>query len=479
MQFNSATDAMALFQMGKQHLQHQEYAAAEASLRQAIEGNPHFPQAYGTLAYLLHHVDKRLEEAEKLYRTALQQAPGMPQLHRNLGALLLQQQRFSEAEATFGNALQLEPDNSDNWSNLGSLYLRAQREADAQTCLRKAIALQPGSRTARFNLSYLLLRHGHFSEGWEMFEARDWYARFEQSLKFPRWQGESLQDKSLVLCLEAGHGDVIHFVRYASLLKASGVRHLALLCHPALTRLLQDLPTLDQVISYGPQIPTSGYDYWMPLMSAPYRLHLAHHPDAPQAAAPYAELPYLFANPARCAQWSDRLPAQGLRVGLVWQGNPEFEFDRSRSLPGLETLLPLWQIPGLAFISLQKGAGEAQALEFSRTQPLTCLGHAMQDFADAAAIVAQLDLVISVDSAMAHLAGALGKPCWVLLPDYMCDWRWGSTASDSAWYPGTLRLFRQSAQATWEPVVRALGEALGQWNTFAFNSSQSRHNPCL
>ena len=207
-------------------------------------------------------------------------------------------------------------------------------------------------------------------------------------------------------------------------------------------------------IAYSEDWPPTGYDFWMPLLSAPY------HFQSELAPALYAELPYLHADPALCQQWAPRLPSRGLRVGLLWQGNPKFEFDSTRSLPGLELLQPLWEIGDVAFISLQKGVGEEQAVQWAAGHPLTCLGQHMEDFADAAAIVAQLDLVISVDSAIAHLAAALGTPCWVLLPDYMCDWRWGVAGDETAWYPGVMRLFRQGVEARWEPVVERVRQAL-------------------
>jgi hypothetical protein len=152
-----------------------------------------------------------------------------------------------------------------------------------------------------------------------------------------------------------------------------------------------------------------------------------------------------------------------LRVGIVWKGNPQFENDRDRSLPHLQTLAPLWRVPGVDFVSLQKGAGEGEVAERGTQQPLTALGSQMQDFADAAAIVAGLDLVITVDTAMAHLAGALDKPCWLLLPWYMTDWRWGAGGEDSIWYPGVMRLFRQGPDGDWATVIERVALALMEW----------------
>jgi hypothetical protein len=213
------------------------------------------------------------------------------------------------------------------------------------------------------------------------------------------------------------------------------------------------------VCGFDEALSQPNFDFWMPLMSAPHHLGTRLH------TVP-AQLPYLHADPALCAQWAGLLNAtDALRVGLAWKGNPQFENDRDRSLPHMRTLAPLWAIPGLAFFSLQKGIGEDEVTACSEQQLLTDLGSRMLDFADAAAIVAQLDLVITVDTAMAHLAGALGKPCWLLLPWYMTDWRWGAEGSQSIWYPGVMRLFRQGPDGDWGPVIAAVVLALMELTT--------------
>ncbi len=402
--------------------------------------------------------------AERSYRAALAHAPYSATLHLNLGALLAQQKRHGEAEACYAAALALEPQSSAVWSNLGALHLALKNEDTADACLRQAMALDADNRRARFNLAYLQLRHGHWEEGWALFEARDWYSAMEQHVTCPRWQGQSLQDQSLLVCFEAGHGDVIQFCRYLPLLKARGALHITLLCHPALTPLLRGLDGLDAVCGLDEALPATAFDYWMPLMSAP--CHFATRVDSVPA-----QLPYLHADPERVARWSHRLPATGqLRVGLVWKGNPDFENDDQRSLPHLQTLAPLWQVPGVQFVSLQKGAGEDQAVARRMEQPLLDLGGSMQNFADAAALIRCLDLVITVDTAMAHLAGALGKPCWLLLPWYMTDWRWGSEGAASVWYPQVMRLFRQGADAGWAPVIEKLVLAL-------LERTKAQHNP--
>jgi hypothetical protein len=161
-------------------------------------------------------------------------------------------------------------------------------------------------------------------------------------------------------------------------------------------------------------------------------------------------------------KWTALLPRGKRRVGLVWKGNPRFENDADRSLPSLDTLSPLWAVAGIDFISLQKGAGEEEAMHSRASMPLVNIGSQMEDFADAAGAVTNLDLVICVDTAIAHLAGALGKPCWVLLPDYKTDWRWLKERTDSPWYPGNIRLFRQNRMGDWKPVIAEVVDALKQ-----------------
>jgi len=204
-------------------------------------------------------------------------------------------------------------------------------------------------------------------------------------------------------------------------------------------------------------VSASGWDYWVPVMSLP------HYADTRLDTIP-ATLPYVSAPPAKAEHWRQEIerlcPRPTLRVGLVWQGNPNFLNDSQRSLPGLQTLAPLWEVPGVQFFSLQKGPGEHEVHHLQASQPLVNLATELGNFADTAAAMVQLDLVICVDTAVAHLAGALGKPCWVLLPAFLTDWRWLEQRSDSPWYPAALRLFRQPQGADWTPVVQLVREAL-------------------
>ena len=461
----SVASAADLFYQGSEHLQAGDATQAEACWRAALVLDPNLAEAHANLAFL-HDERGEWAQAEVCYQRALELQPDHAQLHLNYGTLLAGRKRLDEAEAAYTRAIELEPAAAGGWSNLGGLYAGMKRDAEAELCCRQALARDPDHAKARFNLAYVLLRRGRFEEGWPSLEARDWYAALQAQLNCPRWLGEPLQGQSLLIGPEAGYGDMIQFARYAPLLKARGAARITLLCPPALKPLLLTLQDVDAVLAWDEPMPTEGWDCWTPLLSLP--LHCGTRLDNIPA-----ELPYLQALPERCARWQARLPTGGLRVGLVWKGNPRFENDADRSLSGLEVLLPLAEVAGVHFISLQKGEGEDQARFPPPGLPLLHLGSEIEDFADTAAIVAGLDLVICVDTAVAHLAGALGRPCWVLLPHYKTDWRWLEDRSDTPWYPGLLRLFRQGPDQDWAPVVAEVRTALLSWSQDAAGTHPS------
>ena len=429
-----------------------ELTRAEACFREAIKLAPDLAEIHANLGYLL---DERGAGGEALacYERALAINPSNAQVQINFGTLLTRLKRFDEAEAAFTQALLLAPESASAWSNLGGLYAGLKRDTEAVVCCRQAMALNPGYAKARFNLGYVLLRQGCFEEGWACLESREWYGALEAHLDCPRWRGESLRGRSLLIGFEAGHGDMIQFGRYAAVLKRLGAKHITFLCHPALKTLFVTLKGVDEVIAFDEDLPASAWDCWTPLMSIPFYCQTRLH------TIP-VEIPYLQATSEALQKWQARIPQKDLRVGLVWQGNPKFENDADRSLTGLEVLAPLWKVPGVQFVSLQKGAGEEQACHPPAGLPLLHLGSKIDSFADTAAIVAQLDLVICVDTAIAHLAGALGQPCWVLLPHYKTDWRWLEDRTDSPWYPVGMRLFRQSSTGDWAAVVADMKAAL-------------------
>jgi len=387
--------------------------------------------------------------AEPLLRRALALAPQDLEAHLSLGAMLSDQRRFEEGLEHYRLALLCWPGAPALWCNRGVLLTRMEDAAAAEACFRRALALDPDYAAARFDLSYLLLRRGQFPEGLEALEARSLNVQLAAQIPAPRWQGQDLTGKALLVGVEGGYGDMLQFARYTGQLKAMGLARLTLICHPPLRRLFTTLPGVDEVIALGATLTGPGWDFWILPQSLPLRCGTT-------AGAIPAPIPYVRPFPEDLARWASRLPP-GPRVGLAWKGNPAFEEDGHRSLPHLATLAPLGAVAGLSFISLQKGAGEAE------TAPgLDLIPAALDDFADTAALVAQLDLVISTDTAVAHLAGALGRPCWLLLPRPVSDWRWFEDRLDSPWYPGTHRLFRQPRPGDWVSVVAEVAAALGQ-----------------
>lgn len=441
---------------------------AEDAYRRAVALKPDYAEAWSNLGVLL-KAQKRMAEAEASYRRAVALRPGYAEAWSNLGVLLLEQKRLEEAETACCRAVEVAPDYADGWSNLGNLLQAKKCLQQAEAAYRRAIAARPDCADAHWNISLLLLKQGRLAEGWREQEAR--YDPRRKNRKMspppvspgssalpPQWRGEPLKDCSLLVWPEQGLGDEIQFVRYLPLLKVRGLKHLTLVCKPPLKTLFAAQGLADSVIGTDDWYPQmiAGHDFWC------YPLSLPLHFGTTLENIP-APVPYLKAEPDRMARWAKRLPQATLRIGLVWKGSPTHRNDANRSLPSLTTLMPLWSVPDIAFVSLQKGAGEDEASAPPASQPLIHLGGEMADFADAAAILSQLDLLICVDTAAAHLAGALGKPCWVLLPDYGADWRWLEDRADSPWYPDAMRLFRQSADGDWDSVVARVATALKEW----------------
>jgi tetratricopeptide (TPR) repeat protein len=441
------TDSQLAYLDGNHRMAAGDVAGAETCFLRALALEPMHGPARANLGYLKER-QGALAEAEFHYLQAIALMPDHAQLYQNMGVLLLREKRFAESESAMRTAVEVAPESASAWCQLGVLLACTHREFEGEECYRQALMLDPEHARARFNLSYLLLRQARFAEGWRMLDARWLFDAIPQSFDCHFWEGEPLEGKSVIVCLEAGHGDMIHFIRYVTQLKAARV---AVLCQPGLKRLFATLAGVDEVYALGEQVP-EDWDFWTRAMRLPglFGTELDNIP---------APIPYLSAQPELARHWREQLPQQGLRVGLAWKGNPNFESDADRSLPSLMTLAPLAAVPA-HFVSLQKGAGEEEALRPPAGMSLHAIGPQLGDFADTAAVIANLDLVISVDTAVAHLAGAMGKPCWLLLPDYRCDWRWMAERDDSPWYP-SMRLFRRGEGEGWAVVVdRIAGELL-------------------
>jgi hypothetical protein len=326
---------------------------------------------------------------------------------------------------------------------------------EAVDCCRRALQLKPDFAEAHKSLGMIWNLRGQFEQGWPEYEWR-WKCKEFTPHIFPQpvWTGESLAGKAILLHAEQGFGDTIQFIRFASILKRQGAT-VILGCPNQLLQLLQGFPGVDLLIGENDVLP--AFDVHAPLLSLPGILKTTIE------TIP-ASIPYFLAKPALLEQWRDRLNKfEGFKIGISWQGNPFFRDDRLRSIP-LRCFAHLAEIPGVHLIGLQRGFGIEQVEELRDLFPVADLGNELDresgPFMDTAAVMKNLDLVITADTAVAHLAGALGVPTWVAL-SIAPNWRWMLGRSDSPWYP-TLRLFRQKELGNWPAVFEEMKEALLQ-----------------
>jgi len=377
--------------------------------------------------------------------------PEEPEFHNNLGLALAAADREAEAIAAYRAVLALKPDHAPAWNNLG-LALQAQNDVRAAIdAFRRALALKPAFVRAHWNLALALLLDGQFAEGWREYESRlalPELGGHRVPPPGPTWDGREPFGKTLLVAVEQGLGDTVQFARYAKALADAGAR-CVLRCPGSLAPLLATIPGVAEVSIEGETLP--AYDAYAPLLSLP-RLFGTTPSTIP------ATVPYLAIAEEKRAVARVHLSQAGAtrRVGLCWAGNPGHGNDRRRSLP-VPVLAPLFGIPGISWFSLQAGDAATQLATLPaahRVVPLP-VGAAL---IDTAALIAELDLVISVDTGIAHLAGALAQPTWLLLP-YAPDWRWQLGRDDSPWYP-TLRLFRQARSGDWPAVVERVAATL-------------------
>jgi tetratricopeptide (TPR) repeat protein len=400
-----------------------------------------------------------LQGALDAFRTALKHQPDYAGAYYNIGNALLGNRQLDEAAASYRRALEIQPDYAEVHCSLGVALKELGQLDSAVASFRRALEIDPDLVEAHLNLGSLFLSQGRYAEGWLEYETRydpRYSARqsIPPNLPFPQWQGQPLDGKSIVVWPEQGFGDEIQFARYFPMLKARNVSHLTLVSKSPLKVLLENVEGVDKVVLMSEAASLSSHDYWT------FPLSLPRHFSTTIETIP-SSLPYLSVPPERLNRWRTHLPASGLKVGLVWKGN--MTPNPHRSMPGLSTLAILWSVPGVTFISLQKGPGEDEAAMPPTGQPILDLGSNIQDFADTAAIVAQLDLVICIDTAIAHLVGALNIPCWVLLPAIGVDWRWLQERTDSPWYPGAMRLFRQTKSDDWSATIEDVAKNLKSW----------------
>jgi Flp pilus assembly protein TadD/ADP-heptose:LPS heptosyltransferase len=423
---------------------------AEASYREAIRLKPRSAAAHNNLGNVLRKRGKG-PEAEAVLREAIRLQPSYPEAYNNLGIVLSNQGKIDAAIDCYRKALELRPNYPEAHNNFAILLADQHRPEEALREYDDAIRKRPDYAEARLNRALTYLVQGDFERGWPEYEWR-WKPPLWKgdSYSLRRWTGASLDGKMLLLRAEQGLGDTVQFVRFAGRVKQRFPTCWTVLeCQEPLADLLGTCPDLDEIVVRGKKLP--DFDFQVPLLSIPAALGL-------KGDAYGCPMPYLFPPPGTVERWHDELNAHdGIRVGVVWQGNPGYKGDKNRSVK-LEQFEALAKVPGVRLISLQKGAGQDQVAANAKRVPIVDLASRIKTFTDTAAAILNLDLVISVDTAVAHLAGALAAPVWTLLP-FANDWRWLRGRDDTPWYP-SMRLLRQQAPRQWDPVFARIVEMI-------------------
>ncbi|SDL39257.1 Glycosyltransferase family 9 (heptosyltransferase) [Maridesulfovibrio ferrireducens] len=423
------------------------------------------------------HSAKLYDDALNFYAMALSYSPDEPVILSNLGVLLRSQDKIRAAEECYRRALAVDPDSSGCWTNLGNVLRRQGQLKEAVYCHRKAFKLDRKFIDAYYNLGLVLqdmgkideaiqifdfclkskpddvrinwdralalLSKGDFIQGFEAYEYR-WYRNElnERHFKQPLWDGSPLNGRRIFLYSEQGFGDTLNFCRYvAEVAKAGG--EVILECQKELVSLLKGLEGLEEIVSAGDRLP--DFDVQAPLLSLP-RI-MKHDMDSIPSKCPYLVPPAGAGFPVHVP------PGTKFKVGIVWAGKPTHKNDHNRSVD-IENFLIFSRIPGVMLYSLQKGDEAAQREKSACGFLVRELASGCDDFGDTAKVLGQLDLVITVDTSVAHLAGALGIPVWVALP-YNPDWRWMRERADSPWYP-SMTLFRQENPGDWGPVFKEM-----------------------
>lgn len=421
--------------------------AARELIQRAIAVNPSAPEYHSNLGNVLKE-SGNTEDAIASYRRALALRPGFADAHFNLGNAYLKDERLAQAVECYQASLRMRREYSPAWANLGNALRSLGRIREALECYEHVPGHAPEFAEARWNRVIALLLSGDMARGWEEYECRWNLERAKprrRNFSQPLWDGSDLAGRTVLLHAEQGFGDTIQFMRYAPMVKARGGCVLVE-CPPPLQKMLEKVKGITRVVAAGEPLP--DFDLQIPLLSLPriFRTTLESVP---------ASIPYLRADPALARKWKQKFaPKQtSFKVGLTWAGGTS---DPKRDC-ALSMLAPLAGTPGVVFCSLQKGEAAAQAANPPAGMTLLDFAAELSDFADTAALISQLDLVISIDTAVAHLAGAMGKPVWTLLR-FAPDWRWLLGREDSPWYP-TMRLFRQPEPGAWfEAVARLAAE---------------------
>jgi len=430
--------------LGQAHRARGAKAEAIACYERALSIQPKFGPAHGNLAQVLVEGDPAV--AVDYYRHLVAALPQNALARSNFGYMVERTGQTEAAVAIYRDALALDPNQPVALGNLGVALADLGRIDEAMACYRQALELDPTSADAHNGLGLALLLKGDYAAAWPHHEhrPRDWVGEFT----IPRWQGEPLQGQRILLHAEQGMGDTLQFVRYVPLVAARGAR-VVLATAPALAPLFEGMAGVEELVT-GKR-PPGDLAWHCPLMSLP----LAFGTTRDTIPGPW---PYLRAPAGRLAPWRKRVGGKGaFKVGLVWQGQPKLRRDRDRSLPAA-ALAPLAGIAGVRYYALQKTPTGSGFADLPAALGATDLAEGFSDYAETAAALMALDLVVTVDTSVAHLAGALGRPVWLLISK-VPDWRWGEAGSDSPWYP-SVRLFRQRVAGRWDDVIAEVAHAL-------------------
>ncbi|MQY51573.1 tetratricopeptide repeat protein [Rhodocyclus tenuis] len=449
-------DAAACFYLGNLHRGQGRLDEAAECYRKALLLRPDFSEVHNNLGLVLQAKDES-EMADACFKQALALDPGLDAAHNNLGSSLLRQGWMERAIESFQQALEVNPASAESWNNLGNVYFRLRRLGEAEHAYRRSLALKPGYIEADLNLGLLLLLRGEFPEGWQRYENRwEMPGVCEHRPRFPEpeWTGDALGERTLLVYREQGMGDNLQFIRYLPLLRA---------LHPQAKIYFWTLAPLHALFAenaraWGVEILPENLPNGVPPIDVQVALLTLPRLLKTDLASIPAGVPYLHAPAPQALAWRERLAGlPGLKVGIVWASGEIYAFHRFRTVH-LRQFLPLLSIEGVSWVSLQKGKASTQIAEEGLTGRIFDPMGEVDDFAGTAAIIESLDLVISVDTSVPHLAGALGKPVW-LVDRFDTDWRWLLERSDSPWYPG-MRIFRQKTFGEWAPVFQEVAASL-------------------
>jgi FkbM family methyltransferase len=426
--------------------------AAVASCREAARLKPELPEAHNNLGSALEEVG-RYEEAIVTLKEALRIKPDFAKAHNNLGIAYWYLGRFDEAGESYRRAIELMPEMAEAHNNLGNVLRDQGDYEEAEACYRQAADLKPNYADPHWNQSLVWLLKGDFERGWAEYEWRWKLKAFKpRPCEQPLWDGSPLEGKTILLAAEQGLGDTLQFIRYAPLMKARAARVLAEVPRP-LRQIVSTCPGIDQLLVQGE--PSPSFDTYITMLSLPRLLGTT------LATVP-ADVPYLSADAGLVEKWRDEVQSlPGFKIGIAWKGSPQNRTDRGRSL-SLALFEVLASVPGVTLVSLQKGQGSEQIAQVANRFNVVDFGDRLDadagPFMDTAAIMRHLDLVVTCDSSLAHLAGALGAPVWIALM-LTPDWRWLTGRDDTPWYP-TARLFRQKHVGGWPEVFERMASAL-------------------